>query len=162
MTDECTTCEECGKPELRGTVHLVHEDGGETYAGTTCAARMLGTTAARVRGMVKARATQLEIWEGAIRDEFRKLYGKAWIAANTERAQREFEWFRRMWFLRWDTALPGDRIQAACDALCAEPVDRAFIAWARESGQRNPYGLIKFAGNPSQYIVMRAAYVTAS
>lgn len=55
-TDEVTTCEICGKPELKGTVILgiCDADGNVEevmYAGSTCGARKLGgrTTAKRVR-----------------------------------------------------------------------------------------------------------------
>lgn len=55
-TDDVTTCQICGKPELRGTVILgiLDADGNTedvTYAGTTCAARVIGgqATGASVR-----------------------------------------------------------------------------------------------------------------
>src|SRR5882724_9348214 len=53
-TDEITTCEVCGKPELKGTVMLgILDADGNTeeivYAGSTCAARKVGGKAARIR-----------------------------------------------------------------------------------------------------------------
>jgi hypothetical protein len=55
-TDDVTTCEKCGKIELRGTVMLDCLDGdGNTeavmYVGSTCAAKMTGgrTTGTRIR-----------------------------------------------------------------------------------------------------------------
>lgn len=48
ITDECTTCEQCGKPQLRNTVVIQpldadgNADGDPTYYGSTCAARALG------------------------------------------------------------------------------------------------------------------------
>jgi len=54
-TDDVTTCEKCGKIELRGTVLLdCLDDDGNTeavmYVGTTCAAKMVGrTTGTRIR-----------------------------------------------------------------------------------------------------------------
>ena len=55
-TDDVTTCQICGKPELRGTVILdiLDEDGNTedtTYAGTTCAAKLTGSkaTGAQIR-----------------------------------------------------------------------------------------------------------------
>lgn len=54
FTDDVTTCEICGKPELKGTVRLVITDqdgseGGEVYAGVVCAARRAGRKAAEIR-----------------------------------------------------------------------------------------------------------------
>lgn len=55
-TDEVTTCEICGKPELKGTVILaiLDADGNReatVYAGATCAARRVGgnVTAKKIR-----------------------------------------------------------------------------------------------------------------
>ena len=55
-TDDVTTCQQCGKPELKGTVILaiLDADGNTeevTYVGTTCAANMTGrrTTGAKIR-----------------------------------------------------------------------------------------------------------------
>lgn len=47
VTDECTDCERCGKPNLRSTVVLQpldldgNHDGDPAYFGSTCAARAL-------------------------------------------------------------------------------------------------------------------------
>lgn len=54
MTDEVTTCEKCGKPELKGTIRMslrdeTGEETGEIYAGTTCAARLSGRKAKDLR-----------------------------------------------------------------------------------------------------------------
>ncbi len=54
MVDDVTTCEICGKPELKGTVRLVIIDAdgaedGEVYAGVTCAARRAGRKASDIR-----------------------------------------------------------------------------------------------------------------
>jgi hypothetical protein len=49
-TDECTTCEQCGKLELRNTVIIMplaadgSDDGEPHYYGSTCAARALGVS----------------------------------------------------------------------------------------------------------------------
>lgn len=60
-TDEITTCQICGKPELKGTVILgiLDADGNVeevVYAGSTCAARRLGghTTATQIRNAAAA------------------------------------------------------------------------------------------------------------
>ena len=50
-TDEITTCDICGREELAGTVRLemVTAHGvveGEVFAGTTCASKVAGRTAA--------------------------------------------------------------------------------------------------------------------
>lgn len=41
-TDEVTTCECCGKQNLKGTVVLKDQEGEFKFFGTTCAARALG------------------------------------------------------------------------------------------------------------------------
>lgn len=49
-TDDVTTCECCGKQNLKSTVALELEDGGEpVYFGVTCAARALAMSAKDVR-----------------------------------------------------------------------------------------------------------------
>lgn len=53
-TDDVTECQICGKPELRGTVvlEILDADGNAedvTYAGTTCAAKVTGRKAVRIR-----------------------------------------------------------------------------------------------------------------
>lgn len=55
-TDDVTTCQQCGKPELKGTVILdILDADGNTeeviYVGSTCAAKMTGgrATGAKIR-----------------------------------------------------------------------------------------------------------------
>jgi hypothetical protein len=64
-TDDVTTCQICGKPELRGTVILaiLDADGNTedvTYAGTTCAAKMAGnrTTGTKIRQQAEGADTR--------------------------------------------------------------------------------------------------------
>ncbi|WP_326812149.1 hypothetical protein [Streptomyces scopuliridis] len=74
MVNDITECELCGKVDLRGTVHLITEDGDEIYAGTTCAARKVGSTAAKVRDAVRVADMQREVLEAAFCDSFRKSH----------------------------------------------------------------------------------------
>lgn len=58
-TDDVTSCDLCGREDLKGTVllALVDEDGdvsGEIYAGVICAARAAGKKAAEIRREVTA------------------------------------------------------------------------------------------------------------
>jgi ribosome-binding protein aMBF1 (putative translation factor) len=71
ITDAATTCEICGRLELKRTVHLVTEDGAEIYAGTTCAARKVGATTARMNAAVKAYRNRLEAARCDFPDYFR-------------------------------------------------------------------------------------------
>jgi len=48
-SDEVTTCEHCGKRELKGTVALSIDDGEPVYFGATCAARALAMPVKVVR-----------------------------------------------------------------------------------------------------------------
>jgi hypothetical protein len=49
MTDEQTTCDACGRIELRGTVILVDAESGEEIGrfGTSCASKKLGWSITR-------------------------------------------------------------------------------------------------------------------
>lgn len=54
FTDDVTTCEHCGRADLKGTVRMaaVDADGGEdgeTYMGVVCAAKMAGRKAGDIR-----------------------------------------------------------------------------------------------------------------
>jgi hypothetical protein len=54
LTDEITTCDHCGRDDLKATVRmvLVDADGGqegEQFMGTACAARMTGRKVAEIR-----------------------------------------------------------------------------------------------------------------
>jgi hypothetical protein len=53
-TDDVTTCEHCGKEDLKGTVRMVALDAdggedGEQYMGVVCAARMTGRKSTEIR-----------------------------------------------------------------------------------------------------------------
>lgn len=48
-TDEVTTCDCCGKKDLKGTVALSINDSDPVYFGCTCAARALGRTTKEVK-----------------------------------------------------------------------------------------------------------------
>lgn len=96
-TDDVTTCQQCGKPELRGTVILdiLDADGNTadvTYVGSTCAAKMTGgrTTGVKIRQQAQAAdhrrrqaveyaREQLSWWEPIENDRvaIRELYFKA-------------------------------------------------------------------------------------
>lgn len=61
-TDDTTTCERCGREELRSTVVLVmldadgNPDGDALYYGSTCAARALGLRSSGASVLASARA----------------------------------------------------------------------------------------------------------
>ncbi len=64
LTDEVTTCELCGKPELKGTVVMApldaegNEDGDYCYFGVSCAAKAAGWTVRDVRAGIKRAADE--------------------------------------------------------------------------------------------------------
>lgn len=76
-TDDVTTCELCGKVELKGTVMLAPLDadgneGGEvSYFGTSCAAKAAGWTVREVRAGIKRAADEKREREQARRDMVR-------------------------------------------------------------------------------------------
>lgn len=75
ITDECTECEVCGRAELKSTVLIEMKDGSQLYAGSSCAARKVGTTAANMRGAVKAYRMRLEVARCNFPDYFRNMFG---------------------------------------------------------------------------------------
>jgi hypothetical protein len=92
-TDDVTTCDQCGKDDLRHTVVMVHldadgNDDGVSYMGSDCAARAAGWTQARIRKLANAadRATkeQAERERLAKQAEERAKFEKdfaAWLVA---------------------------------------------------------------------------------
>ena len=54
ITDEITTCECCGRSELKATVAMQLSDGGILHYGRTCAARNSGKTQKQIRQEVFA------------------------------------------------------------------------------------------------------------
>ncbi|WP_369147106.1 hypothetical protein [Streptomyces sp. R44] len=86
-TDDVTTCELCGRDELKGTVTLCpldvdgNEDGDAVYFGVSCAAKAAGWTQREVRAGVKAADT---------------------AKREAERAERDAAWSaRREWLAAW-------------------------------------------------------------
>lgn len=71
LTDEVTTCECCGKSELKATVALETLDGGIVHYGTTCATRALGIKRSakpeEIKGAFAAKIKTNEYREKAIR-----------------------------------------------------------------------------------------------
>lgn len=67
ITDDTTECECCGRINLRRTVALApldaegNEDGEVSYFGTSCAARKVGTTTAKMRGAIESHLMREEI-----------------------------------------------------------------------------------------------------
>jgi hypothetical protein len=55
VTDEVTTCDVCGRDELRSTT-LFRSADGEVYAGSECARKVTGWAPKDVRAAVKAAA----------------------------------------------------------------------------------------------------------
>ncbi|MEV4037671.1 hypothetical protein [Streptomyces umbrinus] len=88
-TSDVTTCDLCGKPELKGTVVLMpldvdgNEDGDACYFGTSCAAKAAGWTLKEVRAGIKRAAEQERAAERARRIAEREAETKAynaWVA----------------------------------------------------------------------------------
>lgn len=75
VNDDSTECEVCGRVDLKSTVHLVLDNGSELRAGSSCAARKVGTTAAKMRGTIKAYRLRLEVARCNFPDWFRVSYG---------------------------------------------------------------------------------------
>jgi hypothetical protein len=54
ITDEITTCECCGRSELKATVAMQLSDGDILHYGRTCAARNSGKTSQQITKEVRA------------------------------------------------------------------------------------------------------------
>ena len=70
VTDDCVTCQNCGKDELKSTVVLaiLDADGNAeeiTYYGSTCAARALGIRGGGRKVLEAARAAQIRTAQAA-------------------------------------------------------------------------------------------------
>lgn len=68
VSDEVTTCECCGKKNLKRTVAISFDGGSPVYYGTDCAARTLGRKASVVKDQMRAVA-----------------YAQKWLAAGRTR-----------------------------------------------------------------------------
>jgi hypothetical protein len=88
ITDETTTCEVCGRVELKSTTLIECADGSQLWAGSSCAARKVGVKAAEMRGAIKAYRMRLEVARCNFPDYFRAQFGmtvEAFIRNNPNR-----------------------------------------------------------------------------
>ncbi|MEU1254842.1 hypothetical protein ABZ445_16340 [Streptomyces chartreusis] len=155
-TDDVTTCELCGKPELKGTVVLapLDEDGnpdGECYFGVSCAAKAAGWTQREVRAGIKTAKDEERARQQAERDA-------AWAA------EREFlaAWYEERYGTRdlheaaeragvSTVRLSGEAIhayrevqRAAESAPVEEPAEELEVV--EESGVEHRETLVRVAG----------------
>lgn len=92
ITDEVTSCECCGKSNLKKTVALMDDNGNVTYFGQTCASKAAGWTKEYVKEevkqidktnkqLMKEKREEIEIWvrrhplKKEIRDDQSSLSG---------------------------------------------------------------------------------------
>lgn len=88
ITDEQTTCDLCGKSNLKRTVRLRFEDDAEEcHYGVDCAARALGRTQTFVRNAAE-NAQSLADREAARRVDFMNRYAAAYDAFGAAREAR--------------------------------------------------------------------------
>lgn len=117
-TDDVTTCDRCGKPELKGTVVLeaLDADGngdGIVYFGSTCAGRVFGRKGAYVRRDAEVVQSLLDEAEAA-RREIRDYYGQF---ATEREAVAEYYRLNRFWAIR---NIPIETVYAEITARFAE------------------------------------------
>lgn len=80
-SDEVTTCDCCGKSDLKKTVAISDDERGETlYFGTTCAARALKVQVADVRKGTAAADRAKEEAKRAAQDALRHAEHARWTA----------------------------------------------------------------------------------
>lgn len=82
ISDEVTTCDCCGKTNLKRTVAISFNDGSPVFYGTDCAARTLGRKASIVKDEMNAVAyAQKWIAKGADRERIADFINVKWTAA---------------------------------------------------------------------------------
>jgi len=80
-TDSVTTCDCCGRDNLKLTVALwAAEDGEDIYMGTSCAARALGMSAKEVKNRSNAAERERIEAEAAERNRKHDIRSAAWLA----------------------------------------------------------------------------------
>jgi hypothetical protein len=85
--DDVTTCDNCGKSELKGTVTLSIDGGEPVYYGSDCAARALGTKTKDVLSATRAADRARDAAEARVRDLAQKANGAPWFAFLAERGK---------------------------------------------------------------------------
>ena len=90
-TNDVTTCELCGKVELKGTVMLVpldadgNPDGDVSYFGTSCAAKAAGWTVQEVRaGIATVKRAERAAKKAAEKEEIARIKREAWARRDAE------------------------------------------------------------------------------
>lgn len=79
-TDDVTTCECCGKKDLKSTVAISIDDGDAMYFGVTCAAHALRRDARHVRGESRKADRAREAAEAKARQDARDAIDAPWFA----------------------------------------------------------------------------------
>jgi hypothetical protein len=90
ITDDCTTCECCGRANLKRTVLLVEldadgNDADSVYYGVDCAARATATTSTRIRNAAAAGNSiedRAASWARQALPEFEGISDAQYLAAN--------------------------------------------------------------------------------
>jgi hypothetical protein len=88
-TDQITTCELCGKPELKGTVQMIELDADgndftDHYYGSSCAAKAAGwtqkavTMGARAADRAKKEAAEAARWKAQAEESAYRAKAKEW------------------------------------------------------------------------------------
>ncbi|MFJ9616686.1 hypothetical protein [Streptomyces noursei] len=78
-------------------------EGDEIYAGTSCAARKVGSTAAEVRRRLKVAKMNAEILEGAFADYYRRAFKMSiaeCVAKYGPTAREGIDLVRKQWMRR--------------------------------------------------------------
>ncbi|MFG2986167.1 hypothetical protein ACGFYQ_33785 [Streptomyces sp. NPDC048258] len=155
ITDDCTTCECCGRTNLKRTVALApldadgNEDGEPAYYGTSCAAIALGRTQTWISNTAAGAAIQYherDNWARRVISvygpvEFATVREKAaaWFSRNTHREGTPGASAQIATFLRnaraqlQDTTLAPARPHTVADFrphLVITTADRSRIEWA--------------------------------
>lgn len=85
-TDDVTTCECCGRANLKATVAISIDGAAPVFFGTTCAARALGRTAKEIKTSAARADREIAEAKQRERDAEHARFNAAWQAFLDERA----------------------------------------------------------------------------
>jgi hypothetical protein len=108
-TDEVTTCEACGRPELKGTVVLQpldadgNDDGEPCYYGSSCGAKLAKSTTREINAQARKADREAAAAAKAAEEEARR---REWEAGRPARIEAHLH------YLRWIADTYGARTEA--------------------------------------------------
>lgn len=111
VSDEVTTCEACGKPDLKKTIALENKDGNISYFGCCCAAQVMGWSHAETK---KRQDQEVRRLAREAKEQKKQILKQARSAYRNNPRIREVE--QEICTYNRDMIPPGERpIKSWCD-----------------------------------------------